>query len=190
MTAPRRALHLRNDPAAAALANILHASGPDPERKSKLALYAFLVGQWELDVTTTPEDGSTHSGSGEIFAGWVLRGRGIQDVWMIPRLADRKPGISQMPGAGNWFGTTLRFYDPGIDAWRILWNDPATNFFTQQIGRASGREIVQEGIDPRGGHMRWTFSEIGPDSFHWKAERSLDHTRWQQEVDIRARRIA
>jgi hypothetical protein len=188
MTAVRRAQHSRRDAAATSFADVLHSPGPDPERKSKLALYAFLVGQWRLDVTTTPEDGSTHSGSGEIYAGWVLRGRAIQDVWMIPRRADRKPGIAQLPGAGNWYGTTLRLYDRSIDAWRILWSDPATGFFTQQIGRAVGRDIVQEGADPRGGRMRWTFTDIEPDSFHWMAERSLDLDRWRQEVDIRARR--
>ena len=86
-----------------------------------------------MHVTTIAEDGTTHSGGGEIHAGWVLRGRAIQDVWMIPRLADRRPGIAQLPGAGNWFGTTLRLYDPNLDAWRILWSDPATNFFSQQV---------------------------------------------------------
>jgi len=188
-TATRRAQHSRRDPVASPFAHVLHSPGPDPERKEKLALYGWLVGQWELDVTTTPEDGSTHSGSGEIYAGWVLRGRAIQDVWMIPRLADRKPGIAQMPGAGNWFGTTLRLYDLNLDAWRILWCDPATSIFTRQIGRASGRDIVQEGPDPRGGHMRWTFTDIKPTSFHWMAERSLDLIHWRKEVVVRARRI-
>ena len=89
-------------------ASVLHATGPDAERKSKLALYAFLVGHWEIDVTTIDEDKTTHSGRGDIHAGWVLRGRAIQDVWMIPRLIDRKPGIEQLAGAGNWYGTTLR----------------------------------------------------------------------------------
>ena len=168
-------------------AQVLHASGPDPSRATALELYAFLVGQWELDVTTTPEDGTTHRGSGEIHAGWVLQGRAIQDVWMIPRLRDRTPGIEQLQGAGNWYGTTLRIYDPQLDAWRILWNDPATNFFSQQIARPEGRDIVQIGPDPRGGSMRWVFSEITPNAFHWYAERSLDDRSWRREVDIRAR---
>ena len=100
---------------------VLHAQGPDTEREPKLALYGWLVGRWEMDVTTILEDGTTHQGRGEIHAGWVLQGQGIQDVWMIPRLVDRKPGIEPLPGAGNWYGTTLRIYDPGLDAWRILW---------------------------------------------------------------------
>ena len=187
-TAARRAQHARRDPVTSSFAHVLHSPGPDPERREKLALYGWLVGQWQLEVVTTPEDGSTHAGNGEIYAGWVLRGRAIQDVWTIPRLADRKPGIAQMPGAGNWFGSTLRLYDPNLDAWRILWCDPATNFFTRQIGRAHGRDILQEGPDPRGGHMRWTFSEIAPDSFRWTAERSLDLNHWRREVLVRARR--
>src|SRR5436189_6130648 len=80
-------------------ARVLHADGPDPERMTKLELYSWLVGQWETEVTTIAEDGSTHAGHGEIHAGWILQGRGIQDVWMIPRLRERRPGIGQLPGA-------------------------------------------------------------------------------------------
>ena len=174
---------------AASFPRVLHADAPDPQRKGKLQLYAWFVGQWDMDVTAILEDGSTHSARGEIHAGWILQGRAIQDVWIIPRLEEQRPGIGQLPGAGNWFGTTLRIYDPNLDAWRILWSDPATNFFTQQTGRSRGLDIVQEGPDPRGGSMRWTFSEIEPASFHWTAERSLDNANWRKEVDIRARRV-
>ena len=190
MTATRRAQRPDAVPdyLDSSFAHILHAPGPDPALESNLSLYAWLVGHWKFDVTTFTEGGTTHAGNGEIHAGWILRGRAIQDVWMIPRLADRRPGIAQMPGAGNWYGTTLRLYDPGIDAWRILWSDPATNFYSQQIGRANGRDIVQDGPDPRGGRMRWTFTEIEPDSFHWTAEHSADSSSWRKVVDIYARR--
>jgi hypothetical protein len=176
-------------PLAASFHRVLHADGPDPALKAKLGLYSWLIGQWEMDVTTILADGSTHAGRGEIHAGWILQGRAIQDVWMIPRLQERRPGIEPLPGAGNWYGTTLRIYDPNLDAWRILWNDPAINFFTQQTGRARGRDILQEGPDPRGGSMRWSFSEIEPASFRWTAERAPDNESWRAEVDIRARRL-
>jgi hypothetical protein len=182
--------HPTNDSVTLSFPEVLHALGPDAEREPKLALYSWLIGEWAMEITTILEDGTTHRGHGEIYAGWVLQGRAIQDVWMIPRLRDRKPGREQLPGAGNWYGTTLRIFDPGLDAWRILWNDPATNYFAQQIGRARGRDIVQEGPDPRGGTMRWTFAEIEPaSSFHWTAERTGDDKNWRKEVDIRARRM-
>jgi hypothetical protein len=169
-------------------AQVLHANGPDRVRAANLVLYSWIVGQWDTDVTTILDDGTTHLSHGEIHAGWVLQGRAIQDVWMIPRLRDRRPGIEPLPGAGNWYGTTLRMFDPALDAWRILWSDPATNFFSQQIGRARGPDIVQTGPDPRGGSMRWVFSEIQPDSFFWTAERAMDDRSWRREVEIRARR--
>jgi hypothetical protein len=181
--------HPSTDLVNSSFARVLHADGPDKERAGALALYAWLVGAWEIDVTTMLEDGSTHHGRGEIHAGWVLQGRAIQDVWMIPRLQDRQPEIAPLPGAGNWYGTTLRIYDASLDAWRILWNDPATNFFSQQIGRARGRNIVQTGPDPRGGSMRWTFTDIDQNSFRWMAERTADERSWRQEVAIRARRV-
>ena len=181
--------HPTNDAVTLSFQEVLHAAGADAAREPKLALYAWLVGEWAMDITTILEDGAKRTGRGEIYAGWVLQGRAIQDVWMIPRLRDRKPGVEQLAGAGNWYGSTLRIYDPNLDAWRILWNDPATNLFTQQIARARGRDIVQEGPDPRGGTMRWTFSEIEAASFHWTAERSSDGKNWRKEVDIRAHRM-
>ena len=45
----------------------------------------------------------------------------------------------------NSYGTTLRVYDPDIDAWRIQWTDPVTQNFLQMIGRAEGGDIVQLG---------------------------------------------
>jgi hypothetical protein len=182
------ATHSSTELIQSSFAQVLHAAGPDQELAPKLALYGWLVGRWDMNVTTILEDGTRHQGRGEIHAGWVLQGRAIQDVWMIPRLSDRRPGIAQLPGAGNWYGTTLRLYDAKLDAWHILWNDPATGFLTQQIGRRQDGGIVQTGADPRGGSMRWSFSDITPDSFHWTAERTQDDTHWRREVEIRARR--
>ena len=138
------------------LARVLHAPGPDVERESTLALYGWIVGRWQMDVTTFLEDGTTHTGRGEIHAGWILQGRAIQDVWTIPRVRDRTPSIEPLPGAGNWYGTTLRIYDPTLDAWRILWNDPATNFFAADRPRPRARHRPG-GSDPRG-DARWRYA--------------------------------
>jgi len=123
-----------------------------------------------------------------IHFGWILQGRAVQDVWMIPRLEDRAKAPAS-PAAGNWYGTTLRVYDPEIDAWRIWWIDPATNAFRQQIGRARGADIVQEGRTDAGDLTRWSFTEIRPDSFHWLGEASDDGgASWQLQVEVLARR--
>jgi hypothetical protein len=97
-------------------------------------------------------------GARSISAG-VLEARAIQDVWILP---------------GVFFGTTLRVYDPGLDAWHILWSDPLRQFYTRRIGRAHGADIVQEGTNDAGDATRWSFSEIAGASFRWHGERSRD----------------
>jgi hypothetical protein len=95
------------------------------------------------------------------------------------------------PVAGNWFGTTIRIYDPTIDAWRIYWIDPARNVFRQQIGRQRGDDIVQEGKTETGALSRWSFTNITPNSFHWLGESSASEDgSWQLMVEVLARRRA
>jgi hypothetical protein len=167
---------------------VLHAQGPDPERAEALQLYGRFVGSWDAKITAHGPDGTSHNTNGEIHFGWVLQGRAIQDVWMIPRLSERQ-GAREFPIAGNWYGTTLRVYDPTIDAWRIYWIDPARNVFRQQIGRARGSDIVQEGTTETGAHSRWSFTRISANSFHWLGEaRPADAADWQLVVEVRAER--
>ena len=154
----------------------LHTGGPAPDRAGKMDLYGWLVGAWEMDAVVHGDDGTTHTGRGEIHFGWVLEGRAIQDVWILP---------------GVFHGTTLRIYDPGIDAWHILWSDPLKQYYTRQIGRARGSDIVQEGRADGGAAVRWSFTDITPNSFRWLGERSLnDGATWHLQAEFRARRVA
>jgi hypothetical protein len=97
---------------------------------------------------------------------------------------------STLPLAGNWYGTTLRIFDPALDAWRIYWIDPATNTYRQQLGRKQGADIVQEGTTETGTLSRWSFTEIKQGSFHWKGEASFDKgASWRLLVEVFARRV-
>src|SRR5262252_10455765 len=125
----------------------LHSDRPAADRAQKMGLYGWLIGRWEMDGVIHDDDGRTHTGRGEIHFGWVLGGRAIQDVWIMPRF---------------FYGTTLRVYDPDIDAWHILWSDPLKQRYRRQIGRAHGDDIVQEGNDDTGAAVRWSFTEITP----------------------------
>jgi hypothetical protein len=172
-------------------ADVLHSEGPAADRAGKLRLYGRFVGDWRMDVTTFAENGDTRRGTGEIHFGWVLEGRAIQDVWMIPPFAERRAGATtELPEAARWYGTTLRVYDPRLDAWHIFWLDPATQFFSRQLGRAEGADIVQVGKHESGVTLRWSFREITDDSFRWLGEISPDDGKtWRTQVDIRAQRI-
>ena len=159
-----------------AFLNALHAEGPAPDRADKMKLYGWLIGRWEMDATVHSDDGAQHKAKGTISFGWVLEGRAIQDVWVLP---------------GFFHGTTLRVYDPGLDAWHILWSDPLKQFYTRQLGRARGKDIVQEGGDGAGVVLRWTFTDITEDSFRWLGEHSADAgATWHLQAEFRVRRIA
>jgi hypothetical protein len=152
----------------------LHSEAPAADRASNLELYGWLIGDWVMDATVHRDDGTTFEGSGEIHFGWVLQGRAIQDVWILP---------------GIFYGTTLRIYDPGLGAWHILWSDPLRQFYARQLGRAQGKDIVQIGKNDAGVMLRWSFNDITQDSFRWLGERSLDDGKsWQLQAEYRVRR--
>ena len=167
----------------------LGADGPAADRAGKIDLYGRFVGSSELDVLQIAEDGSQRRRMGEWHFGWMLEGRAIQDVWIVPPRGELRRGDAA--ANFNSYGTTLRVYDPRIDAWQIQWTDPVTQNFLQMIGRAEGNDIVQLGTRPDGRLIRWRFSEITADSFRWTGEISADGgASWHLQVDFSARRVA
>lgn len=151
----------------------LCSTGPAADRTDAMQLYAFLVGGWRMDATVFADDGTRHQAQGEIHASWALQGRAIQDVWSLP---------------GFFYGTTLRIYDPGRDAWHILWSDPLKQYYARQVGRPRGKDIVQDGRNDAGEDVRWSFTEITPHSFRWLGERVRDGA-WQPQAEMLAQRV-
>jgi hypothetical protein len=90
---------------------------------------------------------------------------------------------------GAFYGTTLRIYDPGLDAWHIIWSDPVRQLYGRQIGRADGGDIVQDGTTANGTRIRWSFTEITADSFHWRGERWDEAAAWRLRTEYFARRV-
>jgi hypothetical protein len=90
----------------------------------------------------------------------------------------------------NMYGTTLRVWDPSIQAWRITWINPASNHVEHQIGRRVGSDIVQIGVRFDGTPTRWRFTEITHDSFHWLGDAlQADGTTWTLEGEFLAKRM-
>jgi hypothetical protein len=59
------------------------------------------------------------------------------------------------------------------------------------IGRKQGDDIVQLGNRPDGKLIRWSFSEIIPNSFRWQGETSDDQgATWRLNAEFFARRVA
>lgn len=166
----------------------LAAFGRSPEISESADTYGWLIGSWELDVCHySGVDVAARGLRGEAYFGWVLEGRAVQDVWIMPRRSERTADLGK---SMNMYGTTLRVWDPSIRAWRITWINPAGDHREEQIGRRSGKDIVQLGARSDGTPTRWMFTEITPDSFHWIGEAlEPDGKTWKLEGEFRAKRL-
>lgn len=135
--------------------DLLRADGPLDDAH---VLYAPLIGSWDVELTTYDTDGSvTETVAGEWHFGWVLGGRGVQDVLY----AAGAPAEER--------GTTLRVRDAERDVWHVVYMQPHTGEFFVLSARADGDDIVQEGDGPDGPEV-WTFSDIRPATFTWRCE--------------------
>jgi hypothetical protein len=158
-------LAVGSDPALAAL----RADGPWPDYGEKMMLYGQFVGDWEFDWTGFDADGKvTLTTKGEWVFTRVLEGRAIQDVWICRSREVR--GTSEAPAAKGEYATTVRFYDPSIDAWRVVWTGPGYGNLRTFFAHAERAEIVQEGWTPEGQPLHWIFSDIAEHSFDWRSQ--------------------
>lgn len=171
----------------AGLAALLIAPGRSPEIPEAADVYGWLVGSWKLEVLRYGVDVSEKHLEGEVHFAWVLEGRAVQDVWIMPRPSQRQAGLEK---TFNMYGTTLRVWDSALQVWRVTWINGVTGKRDELIGRWSGKDIVQLGTHADGTLIRWTFTEITPDSFRWQGE-SLqpDGVNWKLEGEFRATRI-
>lgn len=157
----------------------LEAAAPDPQFARELMLYGQFVGSWEIVSTWIKGNGELTSAQGEWHFGWILGGRGVQDVLFRKNSPPRT------------YGTTLRCYEPGTQIWHITWMQPHGAEYVHLTGKQVGDRIVQEGAgsDPSR-RERWSFTQIQPNSFLWLGEASFDAgATWTLEQEMRAVRV-
>lgn len=168
----------------------LRAAGP-VARGGASDLYDGLIGDWDAEVVDHLPGGADRRASAEMHFAWVLEGRAVQDLWISPARKDRAPSPTPAGAGkdGDRYGTTLRIYDPRLDAWRMTWWNPVSGVETRLVGRRVGAQIVQTGSDSDGNLVRWVFVELTRDRFHWKGEISADGgLTWVCQSEYFARR--
>lgn len=163
-------------------AESLISSGPHRDIPEPQRIFAPFLGDWDLIVKWFGETGEfARQEKGEWHFSWILEGRGIQDIWIVPPRDERKG-----PGDLYEYGTSLRFFDAAINAWQSTWIGPmhrlAPTFTARQVGDKVALETT-EGEVPR---MRWSFADMKADSFTWHNELWTGSVwRTQQTFDAR-----
>ena len=158
-----------------AMINALGSANPHPSLGEEARTFDRLVGVWDADFSFPHDDGTVSHKKGEILFGWVMDGHAIQDLWIGYPTGEQKE---------RTIGTTFRFFDTKAKQWRIVFINPQFNYVVTTQGGREGDRIVLRGVDSDGLPIRWTFSEIQPDSFHWQGEKSHDGGKtWKLEED-------
>src|SRR3954452_21745056 len=132
-----------------------------------LSLFGQFTGSWLLDCTEYDLDGPATVRRGEWHFGYALGGRATTDVWILP-------GIEH--------GVSVRFPDPsaGAGMWRSTWIGPGRRRVHTFLASRVGEEIVLDG-----GDLRWTFSDIEANAFHWRNEAQQPGGTWRLQQPFR-----
>ena len=167
----------------------LPAHGPASDLRNKLRLFGQFVGSWDILERRVPLLNARESTwTGEVHFNWVLGGRAVQDVW---------GGLDPITQKLIPAGTTIRFYDPVLDAWRSTWISPSQNVVRRFIGRQVDGEIILKEENRGGLTEHWVFADIRPNSFRWYALRKhrgrdawrvVEEMRLERHISRRARR--
>ncbi|MGE4249688.1 MAG: hypothetical protein AB7F09_09860 [Parvibaculaceae bacterium] len=163
-------------------AGSLISDGPHKDIPEGQRIFAPFIGDWDLVVSWFDETGKlTRRERGEWHFSWILEGRGIQDVWIVPPRDERggHPDLYE-------YGTSLRFFDSARDVWQSTWIGPMHRMVRTFAARRIGDDVVLETTEGEVPRMRWSFADIKTDSFSWRNEiRIGSGWRIQQTFDAR-----
>jgi hypothetical protein len=164
----------------------LRADRPFEPWREQLMLFGQFVGVWRLNVQLFDQTGHRrYMGRWEWSFAWILDGRAIQDVIVIPDPARCGGGPPRLVAS-----TTIRYCDSGTGMWKAHYLRAVSGVATILAGGAVGDSIVLAGAAADGTQSRWTFSDITPDSFTWTGLESADGVTWWRNQHMLATRTS
>ncbi|WP_119269251.1 hypothetical protein [Taklimakanibacter deserti] len=147
-------------------ADSLISSGPHPDIPDEHRIFAPFIGDWDLIVKWFDERGKlAREERGEWHFAWILEGRGVQDVWIVPPRNERGGRIDLYE-----YGTSLRFFDSELGAWQSTWIGPMHRLVRTFLARRIDDKVVLETTEGEVPRMRWSFADVTQDSFTWRNE--------------------
>lgn len=148
----------------------LISSQPSQSIPDELNLFGQFVGEWDFDWYDRKNEHVGQHVKGEWIFSWVLDGSAVQDVFICPSRAERLTNYQP----DKEYGTTIRFFNPKTGAWDVFYG--CTGEATRLESRKEKDEIILTEIQKR--KMKWIFSEIAQNSFHWQHMQIEDGQNW------------
>ena len=160
----------------------LAALGPDPAIGDAAAVFAPLIGDWDIRTEHVPFDGPPATYDGFWSFRWGLGGRAVYDVigYRLAGCAADEPYRT---------GITVRFYDLGLRTWRQAWVGAWKGIIIEFAVRPENGRVVIEGQTTAMTRYRWSFEEITATTLRWEGRSSRDGgASWHLEQTIGGRR--
>jgi len=156
-------------------APILYNPNPDspigeknPNAAEELNQFAFLIGDWDVDITWLPEGKDPVKYQAKWHNRWIIDGFAVMQEWRGPYLT----------------GTEIRYYNPKTKNWtgRNLY---VNGEWKQTIAQQQGDKMIVtilDAKDNKGSFLnRETYFNITKDSHEMKSDRSYDNGKtWIQ----------
>ena len=148
------------------IAAALEATGPNPSLGDQAKVLGRLVGTWEVEYTDFMKDGTTLHRTGEFMVSWIMDGRALQDLWIVDPWGKHKD---------REVYTDVHYFDAKSRTWHATFVDPQDGSVARFTASEMGNDrFVLETKEIDSGETRWSFNDIGPDSFIWRDEGSSD----------------
>jgi hypothetical protein len=164
------------------IAESLVSIGPNPDIPLSDLIFAPFIGSWDLRITWYAEQEIVRQENGEWHFDWVLEGRAIQDVWIVPRRDERASTADLYE-----YGTSVRFYEPRLGAWRSTWIGPMHGMVRTFVARKQDETVTMETDPDQGDALQWVFSDISSDAFVWRNSIWLDGVWILQQAFVATR---
>lgn len=162
----------------------LSADGPASGDRDRLMEFGRFVGSWQLDVSYYEADGSEDRTTAEWHWNWILGGKAILDVLVLPPRPSAPPTDS--------YHTSIRAYDTSEDLWKVVWVAPQFGIVYKLTGSVTEEGGVVLHSDP--GETipsKWVFSSVTDNTFLWEGfTKDAPDGEWRLEQRMTARRTA
>lgn len=143
-------------------------------------IFGSVIGNWDFEWVDDQGTAEERRVKGEWLFSWILEGTAIQDLFICPSREERIK--HKQPDAE--YGTTIRIYNPKKRVWDVFYG--CTGETTRLEAQRQGDKIVLMEINAH--KMKWIFSDITENSFHWQKMIIQDRSKWQLAGELFATR--